>query len=86
LNFFLDNLKSEFERQKNTEIATKQKAYIRDQFEYYGLKTEVRRQIQKPFLVMEVLPEKNELEKMVNTFWRKPQRAYHYLAQELAYK
>jgi 3-methyladenine DNA glycosylase AlkD len=86
MNLFLDNLKSEFENQKNTEIAAKQKAYMRNQFEYYGLKTEVRRQIQKPFLVMEFLPEKNELEKMVKTLWGKPQREYHYFAQELAYK
>lgn len=82
----LNTLKDEFEENSNTIIAAQQKAYMRDQFEYYGLKTEVRRQLQKPFLVVKYLPEKKELASIVKTLWEKPQREYHYFAQELVFK
>lgn len=82
----LATLKIEFEENSNAKIALQQKAYMRDQFEYYGLKTEIRRTLQKPFLVKQFLPEKRELYKLVKTLWDKPQREYHYFAQELAFK
>ena len=34
---------------RNPKIALEQKAYMRNQFEFYGLKATERRKIQKPF-------------------------------------
>lgn len=86
MSIFIDNLTAEFKRQKNAKVAVKQKAYMRGQFEYYGLKTEIRREVQKSFLVKEFLPEKRDLKEIVKALWQKPQREYHYFAQELAFK
>ncbi|MBJ2176449.1 DNA alkylation repair protein [Aureibaculum sp. A20] len=83
---FITTLTTEFKRQANPEIAEAQKAYMRGQFEYFGLKTPTRRAIQKPFLVKAHLPKKEELNAMVKTLWTKPQRDYHYFAQELVFK
>lgn len=83
---YIKALSIEFQKHANAKIAAKQKAYLRNQFEFYGIKTTHRREIQKPFLVKEFLPPKQDLEMIVKTLWQKPQREYHYFAQELAMK
>lgn len=83
---YLKTLQSEFESQANPKIAAEQKAYMRNQFEYVGIKTPQRRELQKPFLSKDFLPKKSELHQVVKTLWQKPQRDYQLFAQELAFK
>lgn len=83
---FIEALENEFKRNADANIAAQQKAYLRNQFEHFGLKTPIRREIQKPFLVKAFLPSKSESELIIKTLWNKPQREYHYFAQELAFK
>lgn len=79
-------LEEEFIRASDPVIAAGQKAYMRDQFEYYGIKSPERRVIQKPFLIKEFLPPKSELNKIVRELWNKPQRDFQYFGQELLFK
>ena len=44
---FIDTLKIEFEKNINAKVSSEQKAYMRMQFEFYGLKAKKRREIQK---------------------------------------
>ncbi len=83
---YLDTLTSEFENAANPTKAIDQKRYMRDQFEYYGLTSPQRREILKPFLAKAFLPPKKDLQKIVKTCWKKPQREYYYFAQELTQK
>jgi len=83
---FIDTLTLEFQKNANTIIAAEQKAYMRGQFEYYGLKTLKRREIQKPFLIKQFLPSKAEAIQIVQKLWNKSERDYHYVAQELMLK
>jgi 3-methyladenine DNA glycosylase AlkD len=83
---FIDILEIEFEKNINAEIALEQKAYMRNQFEFYGLKAKERREIQKPFFIKQYLPNKSELYIIVKTLWEKPQREYQHFSQELAFK
>jgi len=83
---FIDSLEQEFLRNTNVDIAAQQKAYMKGKFEFYGMKSPVRREVQKPFLIKKYLPAKDNLEVLVKTLWNKPQREYHYFAQELAFK
>ncbi len=83
---YLDTLTSEFENAANPTKAIDQKRYMRDQFEYYGLTSPQRREILKPFLAKAYLPPKKDLQKIVKTCWKKPQREYYYFAQELTQK
>lgn len=83
---FINQLETEFKRNANAAIAAGQKAYLKGQFEFYGITTPVRRELQKPFLVREYLPHKTELEGIVKTLWDKPQREYQMFAQELVRK
>ena len=83
---FIKILEIEFEKNANPEIAIGQKAYMKNNFDFYGIKTPDRRKIQKPFLVKKYLPPKKDLEKIVKTLWKKPEREYQYFSQELTEK
>jgi 3-methyladenine DNA glycosylase AlkD len=39
---FIDTLEIEFEKNANAKIAFEQKAYMRNQFEFYGIKANAR--------------------------------------------
>ena len=86
MNEFIQTLELELKRNSNTKIAAAQKAYMRNQFEFCGIKTPLRREIQKPFLAKSYLPPKTDLEEIVKTLWNKPQREYQFIAQELVFK
>ncbi len=86
MNDFLSELDTEFRNNANPVVAAGQKAYMKNQFEFYGVKTPVRRKIQKQFFHREVLPLKKDLEPIVKALWDKPQRENQYFAQELTEK
>ena len=86
VNDYIKALRQEFEARADSKIAAEQKAYLRDQFLFYGIKTPIRRAIQKPFLVNEYLPPKENLEELARLLWKRPQREYHHFAQELVQK
>lgn len=83
---FIQQLEIEFKRNANAAIAAGQKAYMKDQFEFYGIKTPLRRKIQQPFLDKRYLPSKTNLENTVKSLWLKPEREYQLFAQELTEK
>lgn len=64
---YLKILIAEFEKNSNPQIASEQKAYLRNLFEFYGLKADKRREIQKPFLIKQHLPERSELIVIIKT-------------------
>lgn len=83
---FIISLKEEFNIHADAVIAKQQKAYMKDKFEFFGLKAPVRRSIQKPFLDKKHLPPKNEMPNYVKALLQLPQREFHHVAQELAEK
>ncbi len=83
---FIEVLTEEFQRHRNSEIAAGQKAYMRDQFEFFGIKAPIRKEIQKPFLVKTYLPEKTELERLLKELWNKPEREFQMFGQEFVAK
>ncbi len=83
---FIDKLESEFAKWADAENAVHQKAYMRNQFEFFGLTSPVRKEIQKPFLKKENRPAKAQLAQTVKQLWAKPQREFQYFAMMLAEK
>lgn len=83
---YISTLETEFEKNANTIIALEQKAYMRNRFEFFGIKTPVRRSIQKPFLQKDMLPQRKELYPVIKYLWQKNEREYQYFTQELAQK
>ncbi|QNL20706.1 DNA alkylation repair protein [Hyphobacterium sp. CCMP332] len=83
---YVKSLENEFKRNANPQNAINQKAYMRDQFEFYGIKAGLRSEIIKPFIQKQLLPPKSSLEIIVKTLWQKPQREFQNFAQELTEK
>ena len=83
---YINRLTCLYREQQNDSIAQQQKAYLKDQFDFFGLKTPLRREIQKPFLQREHLPSKTEALQITKELWKRPERELHYFGQELMMK
>lgn len=83
---YIRTLESEFKANQNTHVGLKQKAYLRHQFEFFGLTTTERRALQAPFLAKAHLPSKQERDYIIQALWLKPERDYQLFAQELMFK
>ena len=64
-------------------IAKGAKAYLLNQFEFYGIKTPLRRQICKAFYKTHPIKDHTELSKLIKECFNEPQRELHYFAIEL---
>ena len=83
---YLINIEYDFQKNKNKVIAHGQKNYMKNQFDFFGIKTPLRRKIQKIYMDKAGLPNKKELSSIVKILWNKPQRECQYFAQELVEK
>lgn len=83
---YLQPLKAELEANAHAENAAYMKAYLRDRFEFYGIKKPVFRPIFRAHLKTYGLPEYSELEGIVRQCWAQPEREWHHFGQELAEK
>ena len=83
---FINALEKGFKQQSNSLIALNQKAYMRNQFDFYGLTASQRREIQSPLLKKCHAVSKNYLKKITIELWKKEQRDYQYCAQELIFQ
>ena len=83
---YLKRLQKQFQEHSDLELARGQEAYMRNQFDFHGIKTTARRELQKTFLKKEDLPLRDDLLAIVKNLWEKPQREYQYFAQELFFR
>ncbi|CAG5080675.1 DNA alkylation repair protein [Parvicella tangerina] len=83
---YIDELRKLFEENKNKEIAVGQKAYLKDLFEFYGIKTPVRREMTKPFMAKAHLPSKKEAIAIVKECWNQPEREFQMFGLDLILK
>jgi len=79
----LDEIITIFKAQEDPLIASGMKAYMRNQFEYLGLTSPVRKSLSKP-IVRELSKEpKTSVYSLIKTLWEQPEREFHYLALDL---
>jgi len=67
----------------NKTNALAMKKYLRNQFEFYGMKMPLRRSLSKAFIKQYGLPPKTHLYTTVKSLWQLPHREYQYFAMEL---
>ena len=79
-------LEKGFKQKSNSLISLNQKAYMRNQFDFYGLTASQRREIQSPLLKKCHAVSKKYLKKITIELWKKEQRDYQYCAQELIFQ
>lgn len=85
-DYNLQPLINAFEKHANPEKALQMKAYMKNQFEYLGLPSPIRRELTKAFYKEQGLPEPGQVESIVEECWMFPYREYKYFAMELMVK
>ncbi|MEZ2414711.1 DNA alkylation repair protein [Muriicola sp. E247] len=86
ISTFLKTWEDHCNEKGDPNIAEGQTAYMRNQFGFYGLKSQVRREIQKIVFQKHLLPPRDDIPTVVTELWNKPERENQYMAQELAKK
>lgn len=79
-------VETEFSRHTDLKQAAGAKAYMRNQFDYFGMSTPKRRLVEKTFHARNPLPPIDSIEKIVKALWKRPQRELQYFAMELCYR
>ena len=80
---YLKEIQKIYCKHADKEIAKGAKAYLLHQFEFYGIKTPLRRQICKEFYKANPIKDHNELSTLIKECFVEPQRELHYFAIEL---
>ena len=78
----MSELTTIFQDVGDKKIAEGQFAYLKNQFEFFGIKTAERRLIFKEYLKAN-FPPQNEIENLAKELFAMPQREFHYCAIEL---
>ena len=80
---YLSGIQKIFAANGDKTIAKGAKAYLLNQFEFYGIKTPLRRQLCKAFYKAHPIEDHTDLAKLVKECFAEPQRELHYFAIEL---
>lgn len=80
---YVASIKTVFEQNADPVQAGPMKKYMRDQFEYLGIKTPQNGALQKEFYKEHGLPELAELDPMLRDLWALPQREFQYVGMGL---
>ena len=83
---YVNHIELEYKKHSNSEIAQGQKAYMKNNFDFFGLKSPIRKDLQRPYLIKNALPLKSDLKEVIGLLWGKPQREFHYFGTELVFK
>jgi 3-methyladenine DNA glycosylase AlkD len=82
-HLYLAKIKKIYAANADATIAMGAKAYLLNQFEFYGIKTPLRRKICKEFYKAHPVKDHNELSSIIKDCFAAPQRELHYFAIEL---
>ena len=80
MHSYVKQLKSLLEKNASPKQAPAMKKYMRDQFEYLGIKTPQSVALQKEFYAEHGLPEVTELDAILRDLWSLQQREFQYAA------
>jgi 3-methyladenine DNA glycosylase AlkD len=82
-HLYLAKIKKIYAANADATIAKGAKAYLLNQFEFYGIKSPLRRKICKEFYKAHPVKDHNELSSIIKDCFAAPQREIHYFAIEL---
>lgn len=86
LHPYVRKIRTLFEAKGESKRAQGAKAYMRDQFEFFGITTPDRRKLQAEFFKSEPLPPIEDAERIVRELWAMQERELHYFAMEFLLK
>ena len=82
-HIYLTKIKKIYAENADATNAKGAKAYLLNQFEFYGIKTPLRRKICKDFYKANPIKDHNELSRLIKECFAESQRELHYFAIEL---
>lgn len=82
----LQTIRSAYEAAGNEEKAYYMKKYMKNQFEFFGIKTVERRRISKPFMQESRTLPLGDLEYLILELWKQDERELQYLGAEMLQK
>jgi 3-methyladenine DNA glycosylase AlkD len=80
---YVATLKTLFEQNADPLQAAPMKKYMRDQFEYLGIKSPQFKVLMKEFISANGIPPVRELDSILRELWSLPQREFQYVATSL---
>lgn len=80
---FLYDLKAVFKENANSEFAISMKTYMKNNFEFYGIKTDLRRSLLKPLIETHRLEIRDTIRTLAFDLYDEPQREMHHCVTEL---
>jgi 3-methyladenine DNA glycosylase AlkD len=83
---YVASIKTLFEKNANPEQAEPMKKYMRDQFEYLGIKTPQNAALLREFYKQNGLPDLTDLDEILRDLWVLPQREFQYIGMGLLSK
>ena len=83
MHTYLDPLIPLFQAHADPISAEPMKAYMRNQFPYLGIKSTLRRQLQRDFFSKNGLPALDDLPTILLNLWALPEREYQYAGDDL---
>jgi 3-methyladenine DNA glycosylase AlkD len=73
---YTSSLQAFFQKHRNAENAEPMKKYMRNQYEFLGIKSPERQSLLKQFVKENGMPPKNEMEQLIRDLWELPEREY----------
>jgi len=83
---YLANIQREFEKIRNSYNVPKMEAYMKNKFQFLGVKATERNNFLKEYIKTYGLPDRSKSEDIVIGLWSLPYREYQYMAIDLANK
>src|SRR5512144_2056740 len=80
---YVASLQTLFEQNANPVQAAPMKKYMRDQFEYLGIKSPLFKSLMKEFIAAHGVPPIYELDVILRDLWGLPEREFQYAATGL---
>jgi len=82
----ISNLRKELAKHADPEVKEDAAAYMRNQFEFLGVKTPLRRELSKSLITQSKVLSERELVALCKDLWVQPEREFQYVACDLLSK
>ncbi|SFC94722.1 DNA-7-methylguanine glycosylase [Bacillus sp. OV322] len=86
INSYVEELAKLYTQHIDMDYANWSKSYLRDQFEFLGIRTPIRRKLTKQFLHEFGVPKKECLKDVIFTLWERSEREYQKAALDILNK
>ncbi len=86
MNSYITELEIAFQKHSNSENSFHMKKYMKNKFEFFGIKAPLRKEITRNFLRKNNLPNVSFIKDISVELWEKPEREFQYFGMELLTK